>query len=866
MKPLKNTTSIIALLLSLPFCIAADAHEMEHVSAMKKARDILAKLTLEEKISLCHGNSTMTINAIPRVGIKKEFTMSDGPHNVRPDLKRNSFGQTNSNQDYSTSLPSLSALAATWDPELAKAFGHVLGQESRDRKKDMLLGPGVNIQRTPLCGRNWEYMGEDPFLASSMVVPYIRAVQANDVAACVKHYALNNQEWNRTRVNVEVDERTLREIYLPAYRAAVVDGGVLTVMNGFNKFRGEYCSHSDYLNNQILKKEWGFKGFVVTDWGGVHDTIKGALGGLDVEMNAGRNVRYFKKPLLDAVRAGTVPMSVIDDKVLRVLYVMAKTTLLDDKERVNGSRNTPAHAAVARQVAESAIVLLKNEENLLPMDATSTKKLLVIGRNATTKHCRDGGSAEGKPLYEVTPLDGLKKLLGKDVKIEAMRLPKSTATLVVNHIPDHCIKTVDTTVMDAGLTIKAWKAEYFDNKETAGTPVYSGYDRQIDFNWKNKSPRKGMPSDQFACRWTTEIIAPESGEYVFSVKMDDRARVTINGTQIIDGRSKSSKQEQVTGVFTMTAGENYTIVVEYFESAGRAGITFGWQLPSEKGGETAYVRKRAADADAVLLFTGTTHGRGRAMEREGGDLPDMELQKGEAEAVTDLLGINPNTIVINLSGTPLNLTFADQAHTLVQYWYAGQEGGHALASVLFGNVNPSGKLPFSWPRKLKDSPAHAMDNYNSKSVIYGEGIFVGYRWHDEKEIQPLFPFGYGLSYTSFEIGTPTLSAPSIKPGDQLTVTVNVTNTGKRAGAEVVQLYIADVEASVPRPPKELKGFKKVFLKPAESKQVSFKLTTRDLSFWDVTTKSWKAEPGDFDVLMGASSRNISSKARFHLIP
>ncbi|HEY5793058.1 MAG TPA: glycoside hydrolase family 3 C-terminal domain-containing protein, partial [Chthoniobacterales bacterium] len=709
------------LLAFLPAMAAAQSPD----PAMEQAKAILAKMTLEEKVSLCHGNSTMAIGAIPRVGIMEEFTMSDGPHNVRPELARDTFQSAGRDDDHSTSLPPLSTLAATWDVGMAARFGDVIGKEARDRGKDMMLGPGVNIVRTPVCGRNFEYLGEDPALAAAMGVALIQAMQANDIAACVKHFAANNQELNRRGVNAEIDERTLREIYLPAFEAAVKEGGVLTVMSGYNKFRGEFCSHNGYLNNQILRDQWGFKGFVVSDWGGLHGTLEGALGGTDVEMNAGRAIRYFNQPLLDAVKAGQVPESLIDDKALRVLYVMAKTHKLDGEPREKGARNTPEHQRAAREIAEASIVLLKNDRPLLPLDAGSLKSVLVMGKPAIEKHAATGGSSEGKPPYEITPLEGLKKRLGPGVKVSYLPLSANERGFNVTEIPASAIRTFDTEIQDAGLAIPAWRAEYFNNPSLEGAPAATGFDRKLDFNWGSEPPRKGIPADKFSARWTAKIAAPETGVYTLRAAGDDGFRVFVDGKTVIDNWNYPRQPEAAVEV-ALEAGREYEFRVEYFDDLREAAFNLQWQLPSDRGSDLAQVKALAEKAGAVLLFTGAGH----VLESEGGDRPDMKLPAGQDEAIAAVLGVNPRAVVINFSGSPMEMPWIDQAPAVVQYWFSGQEGGSALASVLFGDVNPSGKLPVTFPVKLADSPAHALGNYNDKSVNYAEGIFVGYRWFD----------------------------------------------------------------------------------------------------------------------------------------
>jgi beta-glucosidase len=691
--------------LSLGCLLAQTSPDLSSDPAEILANQLLAKLTVEQKISLCHGDGTMTINAIPEIGLNDEFCMSDGPNAVRRDVNKFDFASPpgrDPKRDESTALPRLVALAATFNRNLGKKFGEVIGEEARDRGKDMMLGPGVNMVRTPLCGRDMEYLGEDPYLSGQMAVQDILGIQSKDVAACVKHFALNNQEMNRGKVDVEVDDRTLHEIYLPAFEAAVRDGHVLTVMGAYNKVRGKWCCESDLLLNQILKKSWSFPGFVVSDWGATHGTASFALGGLDVEMDSGNKIHFFNQPLLAAVQSGQVPMSVLDDKARRVLYVMAKIHKLDGQPRAAGSRNTPEHQAIAQQIAEESIVLLKNDRNILPLDPAKTRTVLMIGENATATTSYGGGSSQGKPPFEVTPEQGMARLLGPNSEIK--------------------------------------------------TAAYGG-------------------------------------------KIDPSALAAM-----------------------------------------------------------------AKTCDAVFFFTGDKMGRGPNREAEGGDRPNLDQPPGTTEALTAVLTARPDTVVINESGAPVAMPWVDRAPTLVQYWFSGMEGGTALARVLFGQVNPSGKMPVSFPRQLQDSPAHALGNYNPDQVNYAEGVLMGYRWFDAKNIEPLFPFGFGLSYTTFRLDHLQLDKAAIKIGDSLHVTATVSNAGKVAGAQVVQLYVGDASASVARPPHELKGFEKVMLQPGETKTVTFTLDPRAFSYWDVKTDHWKIDPGQFSIFVGDSSRNLPLQA------
>ena len=463
---------------SVPFYLTPAVAHVD-ADALRRADAALGLLSLEEKVALLAGNGTMTIAALPKAGLREEFWFSDGPHTVRPELDRQNFNSAHRTDDHSTVLPTLAALAATWDVDLARRFGETLGREARDRGKDVLLGPGVNLHRTPLNGRNYEYLGEDPCLASRLAVAYVRGVQSKDVGACVKHFVGNDQELARGSVDVVMDERTLRELYLAPFEAAITEAGALTVMNGYNRFRGEFCSHNAYLNNTVLKQGWGFPGFVVSDWGGVHETVAGALGGLDVEMHAGEAIRHFRAPLVDAVRDGRVPASVVDGMARRVLYVMARVGKLGDRPRAAGARNTPAHKTLAREVAEQAIVLLKNDRDVLPLDHAKLRRLLVIGANADAKHTSGGWSAEGKPPYETTPLAGLRAYLPDSVAIEHVPGPFSE---IYAPLPESVIETIDTRELDRGAAQKGWRAELFSAREPAGSPAAHGFDRVLAVN------------------------------------------------------------------------------------------------------------------------------------------------------------------------------------------------------------------------------------------------------------------------------------------------------------------------------------------------------------------------------------------------
>ena len=674
--------------------------------------DLLARLTMEEKISLLHADSKFTTAAIPRLGIPRRW-LDDGPHGVREDIGPDTWAPAGRTDDFSTAMPAGICLAATWNPDLGFKEGEAIGQEARWRGKDVMLGPGVNILRTPLCGRNFEYLGEDPFLSGVMCSGYIRGEQSQDISSCVKHFALNNQEFQRGSINVEVDERALREIYLPAFKTAVQSGGVWSVMGAYNQLRDQHCCHNDYLLNKILKDEWGFKGLVMSDWDGTHDTKQAALNGLDLEMGTETNYAnfYLAQPYLKGLQSGDFPMAGLDEKVRRNLRLMIATHVLD-ADRKKGSFNTAAHQTVARQVAEEGIVLLKNEKKLLPLDATKLKTIAVIGENAIRLHAHGGDSSGIKAFYEITPLQGLVNRVGTNVNL------------------------------------------------------------------------------------------------VFS---------------------------------------------EGYRKNGGADLA-----------EHAVVA--AKSADVVIYIGGLNHDKG--FDCEGADRSDMKLPYGQDELIQKIVAANPKTIVV-LEGTMVEMdSWLDKVPALLQAWYPGMEGGNALAKVLFGDVNPSGKLPATFPKKLSDTPpaVFGVSAYpgTSGTVTYAEGLLVGYRWFDTKNIEPQFPFGFGLSYTTFKYSNLKL-LPGEGEDKVVTAQFEVQNIGKVAGAEVAQLYVHQAKPSLIRPEKELKGFQKVLLKPGEKKMVTIQLDKSAFSYYDDTKKSWVTQDDSFEILVGSSSRDIRLREQWHYL-
>ena len=835
-----------------PLAVKAD----RLVTVEQDVESLLSKMTLPEKVSLTHASGKFHINAIDRLGVP-EMWLSDGPHGVRHQIERHSWASAGWTDDHATYLPHLTSVAASWDVEIARLHGQVLGAEARDRKKDFILGPGVNLARLPLYGRNFEYMGEDPILAAKLVVPQIKAIQENDVAATVKHYALNTQELNRVGVNAKPDERTLREVYLPAFEAAVKEGGVLGMMGSYNEYYGTNANQSKHLVMDILKGEWGYQGVLLTDWHVDINTYDAAVNGLDLEM--GTKVDdyqdyFFAKPFLDMIQAGKIPESVVDEKARRILRVQ-HTIGMYDKDRLSGERNSKAHQAAARKIAAEGVVLLKNDvvglKPILPLDRKKIKNILVLGPNADKKHGTGGGSSEVKSLYEITPLEGLKAEFGEEVNITVMRARSSELTAIAS--------------------------DYVESRHWTGTPAwnisyFTEQDREhlIEESWivdSTFTSAKSTKADETQHITMTAKIKPlTKGLHQLNVETIGNFTLKINDETIISHKASGDltadekKVVQLSHDIELTEGESYAFEIHY---DGSDKFTLGWNAPGELFSSEAEYIAAAKAADAVIYFGGLSHGD----DRESIDRPDMRLPNSQDEIISKLISANEKTVVFLVAGSAVEMPWVKNANAIVWGWYGGMEAGHAFADILTGDVNPSGKMPITLPVRLEDTAPIALNDYNAIESLYTEGVFIGYRWFEQQKITPIFPFGHGLSYSEFtfsniSMSTQNISQSQLDKNEPLTVDVTVTNTGKVAGAEVVQLYLHDKEASVARPLKELKGFKKVFLQAGESKTVRLALNKRDLSFWDVTTNNWKAESGNFEVMLGSSLSDIHLTAEF----
>lgn len=711
----------------------------------ERIEDALSRMTLQEKINIIHAQSKFSSPGVPRLGIS-EIWCTDGPLGVRPEVLWDEWEQAKWTNDSCTAFPSLTALAATWNPDMALLYGKSIGEEARFRNKSVLLGPGVNIYRTPLCGRNFEYMGEDPFLTATMVVPYVEGVQSNGVATCVKHFALNNNEINRHTSNPIVDDRTLYEIYLPAFKAAATKGNSWSFMGGYNLFRGEHASYNPILMNDILKGEWNYDGAVISDWGAVHDTRTAVDGGLDMEFGSwtngltnGRSNAYdnyfLATPYLRGIQDGTYSEKELNDKVRRVLRLTFRTSM--NRNRPYGSMGSDEHIAACREIGQEGVVLLQNKDNILPIDLNKTRKIAVIGENAIKMMTVGGGSSSLKARYEITPLEGLRKRVGNDAEIVYAR----------GYVGDT-------------------------------TTSYNG---------------------------------------------------VVTGQNLADSRSARELRDEALRV--------------------------------------------AKDADIVLFIGGLN--KSDHQDAEDSDRLSMDLPYGQNELIKDIAKVNPNMVVVNISGTGVAMPWTKDVKGILQAWYLGNETGNTLASLLMGDVNPSGKLPYTYYASLDQCGAHKLGEYPGHPGVdalgneimdmpYNEGIFVGYRFTDKNKLKPTFPFGHGLSYTEFKYGKASIDRNAGTKDDTFTVTVPVTNIGKREGKEIVQLYISDLKSSVPRPVKELKGFRKVSLKPGETKDVTFQITADALKYFDAYRHDWVSEPGDFEALIGASAGDIRTKVPFTL--
>lgn len=804
-----------------------------------RIEELLKEMTLEEKVSLCHANSKFAIASVERLGID-ELTMSDGPHGVRPEVERDSWKCLNRPEDACTYLPTGTALAATWNPQLGRLYGAVLGSEARYRGKDIILGPGVNLIRTPLCGRNFEYMSEDPCLIAKMSPELVKGIQSQDVAACVKHYCLNNQELDRHRLNVELSDRALHELYLKGFYSAIIEGGAWSVMGAYTKYQNQHICHNDYLVNQVLKEKWGFDGVYLTDWAGAHDTEECIYNGLDIEMgtNAPYHEYYLADAFLERAKESAEVRELLDDKVRRILRLMFRIKKFSPEQK-KGEFNTKAHQQVSYDVAAEAMVLLKNEDGILPIRKENMKKLLVVGPNADQKHAAGGSSSGIMAYYEVTPLQGIRDRLSEicDVEYESGNFGLSYQPIPVQMLH----------IIDPLSGCRAYK-------HTACTHQEDGSSAEVVSFLENSDILEGT-ADVYEIVFSAEI--PETGCYSFRFFANGNASIKICGEEHVKMQANGRDQE-VTCAFDFIKGDRLDMEIKLNRVKESVNFQFGWLTPADyehSSSETELLAKAKA-ADYVIYCGGLDH----SYDTEGFDKKSMLLPSEQDVMIPKLLRANSNTIVVLTAGSPITMPWINEAKAVIWTWYAGMETGHVLCDILTGDICPSGKLPFTLPKAYADTPVARYGEYQRANCKYNEDIFVGYRGFEQDNIEPMFPFGHGLSYSSFVYSDLKIIAGENWAEDGFTICFEVKNVGAVAAMETAQVYIGDPVCSVARPPKELRNFKKVALQPGEAVDICLTITSQDLSFYDEETKNWKVEPGEFIVSVGSSAGDIRLKA------
>jgi len=805
-----------------------------HQSPATRAAELLAAMTLPEKLAMLHGTSGSayagSTPANARLGIPA-LNLEDGPAGVGDGMNG------------VTQLPAPIAGAASWDPSTMRTYGQVVGAEQAAKGANVDLGPTVNIVRDPRWGRAFESYGEDPYLTSQMGDADIEGVQSQGVLAQVKHFAVYNQETNRNTPadDAQVDERTLHELYLPQFESAVKDADVASVMCSYSVVNDAFACQNAELQNTILKEQWGFQGFVTSDWGATHSTVPSVENGLDMEMPTGT---YFGDPLTAAVADGQVSVATIDDHVTRILTEMFRFGLFDRAQTgsPDATATTPAHVADAKSIAEQGTVLLKNDGNQLPLDTSTVKSIAVIGQDAGAGAQSDGGGSAGVNTSSlVTPLAGITARAGKDVKVSYAQGPSADGTLPT--VPSSVLTAPDGS---AGLQAQFWTGM----TPGSGDPVLTRTDPDVDFNWGSQPPASGLPATGWSARWTGNIDAPSDGTYTFSLSSDDGSRLYIDGKQVIDNwRDQATNTE--TATVTLTAGE-HSVQLDYYQNGGNADVSLGWLTPGQD--LISQAAQTASSADVAVVFASD-------YETEGADRSSLELPGQQDQLIEEVAKANPHTIVVLNTGDPVLMPWIDSVPGVVEAWYPGQEDGDAIAAVLFGDTDPGGRLPVSFPRATSDLPTDTAAQWpgTDGTVQYSEGLDVGYRWYDDKGIAPLFPFGYGLSYTTFRYSHLTVEPSSTTSRSTVTVGLDVTNTGHRTGSTVAQVYVGD-PASAQEPSAQLKGFRKVTLAPGRTTHVTLTLDPSAFAHWDTTSHSWVVSDGAYTVSVGTSSAAADQQA------
>ncbi len=849
-----KTVVFFIIIIFLSACSQKPLYKDAEQDVESRVEDLLKRMTLKEKVDMASGLGFKT-KGNKRLGIPS-IMMTDGP------LGPNVNGPST---NYSATIN----MAAAFDPNLVYRISQNLAEETRIKNRNMLLAPMINIMRTPFGGRSFELFSEDPFLSVRMTVAYVKGLQSKDVISCTKVMAANNQEWNRFDVDTRVSERALREIYLPSIKAAVQEADTWSVMAAYNKVNGEWCCENKHLLKDILKDEWGFTGFVVTDWGGARSTVKMANSGQDLEMPL---AKYFGDPLLKAVKAGEVQEAAVDDMVRRLLRVMFKAGLFDESaDSYGGVSDMPERRALALETARKSIVLLKNKNNFLPLKKDKIKSIAVIGPNGDVARMKGAGSGALEGHYGISPLQGIREKADDKISVRFERgFPKERLELPVAGKEYFVLPNGKPGIY----------AEYFNNRELEGKPALTCVEKWVNFDWgygggrdenwsvthrvdekPTGSPQPGVINlDKWSARWTGKLKSPGEGWYDIGLQSDNGIRLFINGEKILDYWIDSKPGKFKIGRYKFQKGKLYDLKIEYYENIGAAMCRFGFaaQDPSEN---MQNALKLAGESDVVIMCMGLNE----SYEGEAVDRDELSLLKKQIKLINGIMRVNRNTVVVLNNGTPVLMQWINKTPAVIEAFYPGQEGGRALADILFGDVNPSGKLPVTFPKRWQDSPVYGTYPGTKEIADYKEGIFVGYRGFDKNNTKPLFPFSHGLSYTTFVYGDLKINPAQISESDSVTVTLSVKNSGKIAGDEIVQLYVQDMVASVEREKKALKGFKRVHLKAGEQKNVSFKLGKDALSFYDEKAKRWIAEPGQFKVLLGSSSADIRLTGGFSLV-
>ncbi|HSL45146.1 MAG TPA: glycoside hydrolase family 3 C-terminal domain-containing protein [Anaerolineales bacterium] len=806
---------------------------------MSRTDELLRQMTLEEKISMLAGADLWHSVAIPRLGIP-QLKVTDGPNGAR--------GAWGNMGPSSVATPVGIALGATWNPDLVEKVGNVLGDELKSKGSHILLAPTVNIHRTPIAGRNFECYSEDPFLSGILASAYIKGIQSKGVGACIKHFVANDQEYERFSMSSEVDERTLREIYLEPFRIAIRSSNPWSVMSSYNRINGTYACEHPHTLLEILKGEWKYDGFVMSDWFGTYDAETPA-GGLDLEM-PGPARWMSEEHVKNALANGTLTEEALNDKVRRLLCVLEKAELFDHPELPpERAENKPQHRRIIREAAREAIVLLKNN-GTLPLK--KVKSIAVIGPYAATAQILGGGSSNVTPHYAVSPYEGIKNRAGEKIKVQT-----SPGCFIHKTLPAPASETLSTRDGRRGLSLSL-----FNGTELAGDPAYAQVTTRVQYGWF-ESTVPNVDQESFSLRLEGFFTPQESGRHTLALSAVGWGKLYLEDKLLIDHTSDSDMAKQLPVELELEGGKAYPIKIEYYWKGNprwRA-LSFGHQPPHAKD-LMAEAVKLAKNSDVVVLIAGLN----AEWESEGFDRVDMKLPGAQNELIERVAKANKNTVVVLNVSSAVEMPWINKVPAVLQLWYDSQEQGNALADILFGDVNPSGKLPTTFPVRLQDNPAYINYPGETGKVRYGEGIFVGYRYYDKKEIAPLFPFGHGLSYTTFQYSNLRVSPKSITANELLKVRVDVTNTGKVAGKEVVQFYVRDVSATVARPEKELKAFSKVELAPKQTKTVTFTLNREAFWYFDVTRNEWATEPGDFEILVGSSSRDIRLREGFSLVP